>query len=173
MLTIYIGNDLEARLKTLETENASLKRYNEYHQLVHEIDLVSDLHADSSFYKQSMKIDNYVKIKEWIDSSIGQSTVVQGLDKKRPKLSKLNQIQNRRRYVNFENGSHFICNNPELTVFITFKMTNIATGNQEFVNSLIGNVDGEITARHISFNRTFGGLGLFISKAYEGAYVAI
>ena len=32
-----------------------------------------DLHADSSFHKQSMKIDNYVKITEWINSSIGQS----------------------------------------------------------------------------------------------------
>ena len=52
-------------------------------------------------------------------------------------------------------------------------MTNVATGNQDFVNSLIGNIDGEIAARHISFYRTFGRLGLFISKAYEGAYVAI
>ena len=52
-------------------------------------------------------------------------------------------------------------------------MSNIATGNQEFVNSLIGNIDGEIAARHISFYRTFSGLGLFISKAYERAYVAI
>ena len=29
-----------------------------------------------------MKIDNYVKIKEWIDSSVGESTVIQELDKK-------------------------------------------------------------------------------------------
>ena len=41
-----------------------------------------DLYVDSSFYKQSMKIDNYFKIKEWIDSSIGQSTVIQQSDKK-------------------------------------------------------------------------------------------
>ena len=40
---------------------------------------MSDLHVDSSFCKQSMKID---KIKELIDSSIGQSTVIQELDKK-------------------------------------------------------------------------------------------
>ena len=53
-----------------------------------------------------MKIDNYVKIKEWIDSSICQSTVLQELDKKRLTLSNLNQTRNRRRYVNFENGSH-------------------------------------------------------------------
>ena len=55
-----------------------------------------------------------------IDSSIGQSTVIQKLEEKRPKLSNLNQTQNRRRYVNFENSSHFICslnlNNPKLTV---------------------------------------------------------
>ena len=63
-------------------ENASLKKYNDYHQVVHEIDHMSDLHVDSSFYKQSMKIDNYHKIAEWIDSSIDQSTVIQKLDKK-------------------------------------------------------------------------------------------
>ena len=71
-MSIYIGNDLENGIKILEIENASLKKYNEYHQAVHEIDPdMSDLHVDSSFYKQSMKIVNYVKIKEWIDSSIG------------------------------------------------------------------------------------------------------
>ena len=42
---------------------------------------MSDLHTDSSFYKQSIKIDKYFKIKEWHDSSIGQSTVIQRLDK--------------------------------------------------------------------------------------------
>ena len=81
-MSIYIGNDLEDRLKILETENASLKKYNEYHQLVHEIDHMSDLHADNSFCKQSMKIDNCVKIKEWMDSSTGQSTLIQTLEKK-------------------------------------------------------------------------------------------
>ena len=112
-MSIYIGNDLEDRLKALETENALLKKYNEYHQVVNEIDHMSDLHVDSSFYKQSMKIDNYFKINKWIDYSIGQSTVIQQLNKKRPKLSNLNQPQNRRRYVNSENGSRFICSfNP-------------------------------------------------------------
>ena len=45
-MSIYIGNDLEDglealealemedRIKTLETENVSLKKHNEYHQLV-------------------------------------------------------------------------------------------------------------------------------------------
>ena len=75
-MSIYIGNDLEDRLKILETENSLLRKYNEYHQVVHEIDHMSDLHVDSRFYKQSMKIDNNHKIKEWINSSIGQSTVI-------------------------------------------------------------------------------------------------
>ena len=76
-MSIYIGNDLEDRLEALETENASLRKYNEYHQVVHEIDHMSDLHVDSSFHKQSMKLDNYVKIEEWLDSSLGETTVIQ------------------------------------------------------------------------------------------------
>ena len=110
--------------------------------MVHEIDHMSDLHVDSSFYKQSMKIDNYFKITEWIDASIGQSIMIQQLVKKRPALSNLNQTQNRRRYVNFENCSHFIyslnLNNSELTVFIVFKMIDIASENQLLFNSMIG-----------------------------------
>ena len=72
---------MKDRLKALEAENALLKKYNEYHQVVHEIDHMSDLHVDSSFYKQSMKVDDYFKINKWIDSSIGQSTVLQELNK--------------------------------------------------------------------------------------------
>ena len=72
-MSIYIGNDLEDRLEALETENASLKKYNEYHQVVHEIDHMLDLHIDSSFYKQSMKIENYFKINEWMDGSFNRS----------------------------------------------------------------------------------------------------
>ena len=75
-MSIYIGNDLEDRLEALEMENTSLKeynlegrlkaleKYNEYHKVVHEIDHMSDLHLDSSFYKQSMDIDKYFKVKE-------------------------------------------------------------------------------------------------------------
>ena len=81
-MSIYIENDLEDRLKILETENALLKKYNEYHQLVHEIDHMSNLHLDGSFYRQSIKINSYLKIKKWIDSSIGQSTVIQTLEEK-------------------------------------------------------------------------------------------
>ena len=183
-MSLYIGNnDFEVRLKVLEMENTSLKKYNEYRQVVDEIDHMSYLHLDSSFCKQSMKLDNYVKINEWFDSSIGQSSVIQQLDVKRPTLSNPNQTQNKRRYLNFENGSHFICslnlNSPELTIFIVFKITGIASRDQEIVNSLIGNsiIDNDklkINAKHITFYKTHsGGLGLLISKAEVGAYVAI
>ena len=154
-MSIYIGNDLEDRLEALEVENASLRKYNEYRQVVDEIDHTSDLHLDSSFHKKSMKLDKYVKINEWFNSSLGQSMV--RLDAKRPALSNPDQTQNERRYVNFENGSHFICsfnlNNPETTVFIVFKITGIVSGDQEIVNSLIGNsmVDNgklKINAKH-------------------------
>ena len=177
-MSIYIGNDLEDRLEALETENASLRKFNEYHQVVHEINHMSDLHVDSSFYKQSVKLNNYVKMEEWLGT-----TIIQQLNKKRPKLSNQNQMQNRRRYINFENGSHFICifnlKNTELTVFVIFKITDIASGDQEIVNSLIGNSiinNGKlyINAKHISFYKTHsGGLGLLISKAEVGTYVAI
>ena len=68
---------MEDRLKALEMENELLRKYNEYHQVVDEIDHMSDLHLDSSFYKESMKLDNYAKINEWFESSIGQSSVIQ------------------------------------------------------------------------------------------------
>ena len=171
-MSIYIGNDLEDRLKALEMENALLKKYNEYHQVVHEIDHMSNLHVDSSFYKQSMKIDNYFKINEWIDHSVGQSRVIQQLNKKRLKLSNLNQTQNRRRYVNFENSSHFICsfnlNNPESTVCIAFRLNSIASGNNLLLNGIIGN-----SIKYIAFYRTHGGLDLLISMAYNASYVAV
>ena len=48
-MSIYIGNDLGDRLKALEMGNTSLKKYNEYRQVVDEIDHTSDLHLDSSF----------------------------------------------------------------------------------------------------------------------------
>ena len=168
-MSIYIGNNFEDRLKALEMENFSLKKYNNCHQPVDEVDHMTDLHVNSSFYKQSMKIDNYHKIAEWIDSSIGQSTLIQQLDKKRPNLSKSNQTQNRRRYVNLENNSHFISsfnlNKPESTIFIAFKMTDIASENQSFFNSIIGNTTGRITAKLIMFYKTFSDLGLLILKA--------
>ena len=130
-----------------------------------------------------MKLDDYIKINGWFDSSLGQSMVIQRLDAKRPTLSNPNQTQNKRRYVNFENGSHLICslnlNSLELTIFIVFKITGIASGDQEIVNSLIGNsiVDNnklKINAKHISFYKMHsGGLDLLISKAQVVAYIAI
>ena len=177
-MSIYIGNDsleMEDRLKALETENALIKKHNEYHQLVHEIDHISDLHPDNSFHKQSMDIDKYFKVKKWYDSSIGQLTVIQQLDNKRPKLSNLNQTQNRRRYINFENDSHLICsfnlNNPELTVCIVFRMNDIASGIYPYRNSLIGNNNGN-TARFITFYETNSSLGLMISNSYA-SYVTV
>ena len=176
-MSIYIGNDLEDRVEALEAENALLRKYNEYHQVVHEINHMSDLHVDSSFYKQSMKLDNYSKINKWIDFSIGQSTVVQELNKKRPKLSNSDQTQNRRRYVNFESSSHFICsfnlNSPETTVCIAFRLNSIGSGNNISLNVSIGNSNDESYAKHISFYKTHSGLGLLISMAYNGSYVTV
>ena len=63
--------------------------------------------------------------------------------------------------------------------FHLFKIIGIASGDQEIINSLIGNsiVDNnklKINAKHISFYKTHnGGIGLLISKARVGAYVAI
>ena len=50
-MSIYIGNNLENRLKISETENASLKKYSEYHQVIYEIDHMSGLDVDSSTYE--------------------------------------------------------------------------------------------------------------------------
>ena len=75
-MSIYIGNDLEDRLEVLEAENALLRKYDEYWQIVDEIDHTSDMHLDSNFHKKSMKLDNYVKVNEWFDSSSAQSAVI-------------------------------------------------------------------------------------------------
>ena len=52
-------------------------------------------------------------------------------------------------------------------------MTNVASGDQEIVNSLIGNNDKKFNAKFIMFYKTFCSLGLLISKAQVAAYVAI
>ena len=52
-------------------------------------------------------------------------------------------------------------------------MTNIASGDQEIINSLIGNNNGKINSKFITFYKPFGGLGLLISKTQAGARVAI
>ena len=97
------------------------------------------------------------------------------MNKKRPKLSNRNQTQNRRRYVNFENGSHFICsfnlNNPETTVCIAFRINGIASGAFLFLNGIIGNSDGKSHAEQIAFYKTHSSLGLSILTAYNGSHV--
>ena len=52
-------------------------------------------------------------------------------------------------------------------------MTDIASENQSFVNSIIGNITEKNTAKLITFYKTHSGLGLLISKAQVGSYVAI
>ena len=41
-MSIYIGNDLDNRLEALEAKHTLLKEYNEYWQIVDEIDHMSD-----------------------------------------------------------------------------------------------------------------------------------
>ena len=52
-------------------------------------------------------------------------------------------------------------------------MTDIASENQSFCNSIIGNTTRRITAKLITFYKTHSGLGLLISKAQVGSYIAI
>ena len=52
-------------------------------------------------------------------------------------------------------------------------MTQIASGDQKIIDSLIDNNYGKINSKFIMFYKTFGGLGLLISKAQAGTYVAI
>ena len=52
-------------------------------------------------------------------------------------------------------------------------MTNIASGDQLFVNSLIGNSDQKANSKFITFYKTYSSLGLLISKAQFGSYVPI
>ena len=52
-------------------------------------------------------------------------------------------------------------------------MTDIASENQTFFNSIIGNTTERTTARLITFYKMHSGLGLLISKAQVGSYIAI
>ena len=62
-MSIYIGNDLEDRLEALETENTLLKKYNEYQQIVDEIDHTSDIHVDSNFINDQRNLINMLKLR--------------------------------------------------------------------------------------------------------------
>ena len=52
-------------------------------------------------------------------------------------------------------------------------MTSIASGDQEIVNSLIGNNNKKTNAKFMTFYKTFGDLCLLISKAQLGTYIVI
>ena len=53
-------------------------------------------------------------------------------------------------------------------------MTDIASENKEVIDSLIGNNINKSNTRFLTFFKTFtGGLGILISKAQTGTYVAI
>ena len=52
-------------------------------------------------------------------------------------------------------------------------MTDMASENQSFFNSIIGNTTERITAMLITFYKTFSSLGLLISKAHVGSHIAI
>ena len=87
-------------------------------------------------------------------------------------------MQNRRRYVNFENGSHFVCsfnlNNPETTVCIAFRINGIASGAFLFLNGIIGNSDGKSYAKQIAFYILNSQQSRFSnSTAYNGSYVSV
>ena len=41
------------------------------------------------------------------------------------------------------------------------------------MNGIIGNKNGESHAKHIAFYKTHSGLGLALSKAYNGSYVSV
>ena len=52
-------------------------------------------------------------------------------------------------------------------------MTDIASENQSFFNSIIGNTTERITTKLITSYKTYCSLGLSISKAQVGSYIAI
>ena len=52
-------------------------------------------------------------------------------------------------------------------------MIDIASERQSFFNSIIGNTTERIIVKLIMFFKTFGRLGLLISKAQVGSYIAI
>ena len=74
-MSIYIRNDLEDRLEALEAKNTILKEYNEYRQIVDEIDhrsqvgfgfvfTVSDSDSQFRIRKSNTKLEN-IKVILW------------------------------------------------------------------------------------------------------------
>ena len=58
------------------------------------------------------------------------------------------------------------------TVCIAFRMNSIAPFHQIFLNSIISNNSGK-TAKLITFYKTHNGIGLLISTAHNGSYIAV
>ena len=52
-------------------------------------------------------------------------------------------------------------------------MNSIASENQSFFNSIIGNTNNRNTAKLITFYKTHSSLGLLISKAHIGSHVVV
>ena len=52
-------------------------------------------------------------------------------------------------------------------------MNSKASENQSFFNSIIRNTTDRNTAKLIPFYKTHSGLGLLISRAHVGSYVAV
>ena len=52
-------------------------------------------------------------------------------------------------------------------------MPHIASENQPFFDSIIGNRNNRNTAKLITFYKTHSSLGLLISTAYNGSYLAV
>ena len=59
-----------------------------------------------------------------------------------------------------------------MTVCIAFRLNSIASVNQLFFNSIIGNHNRN-TAKSITFYKTHSGLGLLILTAHDGSYVSV
>ena len=77
-MSIYIGNNFEDRLKALETENSLLRKYNDYHQVVHEIDKGGQVHCMEVVLCLSQKVAKNGQIlsmfvpKKWLFSLLLQ-----------------------------------------------------------------------------------------------------
>ena len=123
-----------------------------------------------------MDIDNYFKIREWHDSSIGQSTAIQQLNKKdlhypiqiKHKIGE-DMLTLKMAHISFVALTSII--QSQLFVFV-FRMNSIASGNYLFFNSIIGNNNGN-TAKFITFYKPHSGIGLLISTSYNGTYVSV
>ena len=54
------------------------------------------------------------------------------------------------------------------TVFIAFRLNSIASGNDLLLNGIFGN-----SIKYVAFYKTHSGLGLLISRAYNGSYMTV